>query len=31
MTVLDLIAILGYSATIFCMGYMLGCNANKQK
>lgn len=31
MTVFDLMAILGYSATIFALGYMLGCNASKQK
>lgn len=31
MTILDLLAVLGYTATIFALGYMLGYNANKQK
>ena len=31
MTVLDLMAVLGYTVTIFGIGYMLGMNANKQK
>ena len=31
MSVLELIAVLGYTATIFSIGYMLGCNTNKQK
>jgi len=31
MTVLELLAVLGYTATIFAVGYTLGFNANKQK
>ena len=31
MTVLELMAVLGYTATIFAVGYTLGMNANKQK
>ncbi len=31
MTVLELLAVLGYTATIFAVGYTLGMNANKQK
>ena len=31
MSVLELMTVLGYTATIFSIGYMLGCNANKQK
>ena len=31
MSVLELMAVLVYTATIFSIGYMLGCNANKQK
>ncbi len=31
MTILDLMAVLGYTATIFSIGYMLKMVANKQK
>ena len=31
MTVLELLAVLGYTATIFAVGYTLGLSANKQK
>ena len=31
MTILELLAVLGYTATIFAVGYTLGCDANKQK
>ena len=31
MDILELITVIGYTATIFSLGYMLGCNANKQK
>ena len=31
MSVLELLAVLGYTATIFALGYMLGSDANKQK
>ena len=31
MTILELMAVLGYTATIFTIGYMLGQSANKQK
>ena len=31
MYILELMAVLGYTATIFSIGYMLGCNVNKQK
>ncbi len=31
MDTLELMVVLGYTATIFSIGYMLGCNANKQK
>ena len=31
MYILEIMAVLGYTATIFSIGYMLGCNANKQK
>lgn len=31
MTILDLMVVLGYTATIFSIGYMLGYNASKQK
>ena len=31
MTILELLAVLGYTATIFAVGYTLGFNANKQK
>ena len=31
MDILELMAVIGYTATIFSIGYMLGYNANKQK
>jgi len=31
MTMLELLAVLGYTATIFALGYTLGMSANKQK
>ena len=31
MTILELLAVLGYTATIFAVGYTLGLSANKQK
>ena len=31
MTILDLLGVLGYTATIFSLGYMLGKDAHKQK
>ncbi len=31
MSVLELLAVLSYTATIFALGYMLGNNATKQK
>lgn len=31
MTIFDLMAVLGYTATIFSIGYMLGFHANQQK
>ena len=31
MSILDLICVLGYTATIFGLGYMLGKDAHKQK
>ena len=31
MSILDLICVLGYTATIFSLGYILGKDAHKQK
>ena len=31
MTILDLLGVLGYTATIFSLGYMLGKDTHKQK
>lgn len=31
MSILDLMAVLGYTATIFSVGYMLGFNAKRHK
>ncbi len=31
MTILDLLAVLGYTAAIFSLGYMMGKDARKQK
>ena len=31
MSILDLICVLGYTATIFGLGYMMGKDAHKQK
>lgn len=31
MTILDLLGVLGYTATIFSLGYMLGKDSHKQK
>lgn len=31
MSIMELLAVLGYTATIFSLGYMIGYNTNKQK